>query len=101
MRIARGLFRLWLVLSVLWIAGVGIVTWQWLPADKIIWPGDPPRAVFDPNYYLADRSKPYLKSRDIERREAVHFAVVLALLPPAFLLALGSALLWVFRGFQS
>jgi len=101
LRVARGLFRLWLVLSVLWIAGVGIVTWQWLPVDKIIWPGDPPPAVFDPGYYLADHSKPYVVSRDIERREAIHFAVVLALLPPALLLALGSALLWVFRGFQS
>lgn len=28
MRIARGLFRLWLVLSVLWIGAVGTVTWS-------------------------------------------------------------------------
>jgi len=28
LRVARGLFRLWLVLSVLWIGAVGIVTWQ-------------------------------------------------------------------------
>jgi hypothetical protein len=27
LRVARGLFRLWLVLSVLWIGGVGVVTW--------------------------------------------------------------------------
>ena len=26
LRVARGLFRLWLVLSVLWIGGVGITT---------------------------------------------------------------------------
>jgi hypothetical protein len=28
LRIGRGLFRLWLVLSVLWIGGVAAVTWQ-------------------------------------------------------------------------
>jgi hypothetical protein len=49
LRVARGLFRLWLVLSVLWIGGVGVVTWR---------------------------------------------------VPPAFLLALGSALVWAFRGFR-
>jgi hypothetical protein len=27
LQVARGLFRLWLVLSVLWIGGVGVVTW--------------------------------------------------------------------------
>jgi len=31
LRVARGLFRLWLVLSVLWIGGVGYVTWQTVP----------------------------------------------------------------------
>jgi cell division septal protein FtsQ len=30
-RVARGLFRLWLVLSVLWIGGVGVVAWQSFP----------------------------------------------------------------------
>ena len=32
LRVARGLFRLWLILSVLWIGGVGYVTWQTLPS---------------------------------------------------------------------
>lgn len=32
-RVARGLFRLWVICSVLWIAGVSAVTWQTLPAD--------------------------------------------------------------------
>jgi hypothetical protein len=31
LRVARGLFRLWLVVSVLWIAGVGVVTWRTFP----------------------------------------------------------------------
>jgi hypothetical protein len=40
LRIARGLFRLWLVLSVLWIGGVGTVTWSNLPSDEW-WRNDP------------------------------------------------------------
>jgi hypothetical protein len=35
-----------------------------------------------------------------ERREAIHFASIVALAPPAFVLALGSALVWAFRGFR-
>jgi hypothetical protein len=33
LRVARGLFRLWLVLSVLWIGGVGVVTWREYPDE--------------------------------------------------------------------
>jgi hypothetical protein len=33
LRVARGLFRLWLVLSVLWIIGVAVVTWWTFPSD--------------------------------------------------------------------
>ena len=34
LRIARGLFRLWLVLSVLWIGGAGVMTWRTYPIDE-------------------------------------------------------------------
>ena len=40
LRVARGLFRLWLVLSVLWIGGVGVATWRDF-ADKKPWLNDP------------------------------------------------------------
>jgi hypothetical protein len=33
LRLGRGLFRLWLVLSVLWIGGVAATTWWTLPVD--------------------------------------------------------------------
>jgi hypothetical protein len=33
LRIARGMFRLWLVLSALWVSGVALVTWNDLPSD--------------------------------------------------------------------
>jgi hypothetical protein len=37
-RVARGLFRLWLVLSMLWIGGVGATTWWTLPVDLCVTP---------------------------------------------------------------
>jgi len=55
LRVARGLFRLWLVLSVLWIGGVGYVTWQTFPEepwglhDPIV---EPRSDEFDPDKYL-------------------------------------------------
>jgi hypothetical protein len=98
LRVARGLFRLWLILSVLWIGGVGYVTWRDFPPPYV---PDPQRATtspkapsteFDPDEFLAFASAE-------ERRSAFWFAGGLALVPPAFVLALGSALVWAFRGF--
>jgi hypothetical protein len=67
-RVARGLFRLWLVLSVLWIAGVGLETYrEW---SYGLWHG------------------------------GSLFMLVFGLLPPVFVLALGSALVWAVRGFR-
>jgi hypothetical protein len=61
------------------------------PDDDFI-PDKPP--PFDP-------SKPYAILRDKERRAAVESAALLALMPPSFLLAFGSALISAFRGFRS
>jgi hypothetical protein len=123
LRIARGLFRLWLVLSVLWIGGVGVVTWRTLPVNEFVIPSAgrvvpappdnlaswfgigrlyTPDGTFDPSTASAfDPSKPYTVLRDKERWEAVRLASVVALLPPAFMLAVGSALVWAFRGFRN
>ena len=101
LRVARGLFRLWLVLSVLWISGVGVVTWREFPEEP--WglndpmveeaPSKPRSDEFNPNEYLAFKFAE-------ERRSAIWHASLLAFLPPAFVLALGSALVWAFRGFR-
>ncbi|MBB3446425.1 hypothetical protein [Rhizobium sp. BK379] len=40
MNIKRGLFRLWLVLSVLWIVAVGFMSWESIQRDEW-WSGDP------------------------------------------------------------
>jgi hypothetical protein len=76
--------------------------------DDLIPKRDETLPAFDPDKYLRgeydkpafDPSKPYTEVRDKERWEAVRFASVLALVPPIFLLAFGSALVWVFRGFR-
>jgi hypothetical protein len=73
LRVARGLFRLWLLLSALWVAGA-----EEYPAAK------------------AAASKAAAEDR---RAVIWHFSL-LAFLPPAFVLALGSALVWAFRGFR-
>jgi hypothetical protein len=107
LRIARGLFRLWLVLSVLWIGGVAVMTWSRPPVYDFDWvlPSELPsieeankrlNEPFDPDLYLREK-------RDEERRaaiKAIWHASLIAFLPPAFVLALGSALVWAFRGFR-
>jgi hypothetical protein len=95
LRVARGLFRLWLVLSVLWIGGVGVVTWWTLPEA---------RPSMDEIYDAVPGKTPSLEEiseqRKARRRTAIQFASIEALVPPAFVLALGSALVWAFRGFR-
>jgi hypothetical protein len=84
LRVARGLFRLWLVLSVLWIGGVAVETWwtfpvnDWVPApstggnDPKSWGAIPleekdgrgiAKPAFDPDQWLRDET-------DKERRSA-------------------------------
>ena len=71
MTVARGLFRLWVVFSALWIAGVVFEAWRTLPAlvpvfpqpvfapDAPVKPVLPDReAPFDPDAYLAGRNPP-------------------------------------------
>jgi hypothetical protein len=94
------LFRLWLVLSVLWIGGVGVVTWDSLPPayeNPKSWGAVPVEkentTEFNPDKFLASASAE-------ERRSAIWHASLLAVVPPSFVLALGSALVWAFRGFR-
>ena len=128
LRVARGLFRLWLVLSVLWIGAVGIVTWQTFPPDDWIVPDLSQMSNEDllRGYQTADicsTAKDAQQCADLlraagknpfdafhlnwrppwidkERCEAIQFASIMALVPPAFMLILGSALVWAFKGFR-
>jgi hypothetical protein len=111
MRISRGLFRLWVVLSVLWISLVAVHTWSTFPSDVRLETDEevgirpnslpPPPSGFVIDKPRFDPTKPYQIVRDAERRNAIQFALMLAVAPPAFAFALGSALLWVVRGFGS
>jgi hypothetical protein len=89
-RVARGLFRLWLVLSAIWILFVITKTWfdityptTLTDTEVGLSPG-----MFD-DLIIAGRANSALK-----------FGAALALVPPLLVLALGSALIWAFRGFR-
>jgi hypothetical protein len=104
LRVARGLFRLWLVLSVLWIGGVGYVTWRDFPQEWVASEGEPPdwAKSVKPGPEVTDPELLKLLNTPIAelRRSVIWHASLLAFLPPAFMLALGSALVWALRGFR-
>ena len=89
-RIARGLFRLWLVLSVLWIGAVVAVTWFDLTHPNILTDTE----VGIPGMF----DDLIIEARNIK---AVKFGVGLALAPPVLVLVIGWALSWAFRGFRT
>ena len=128
MQIARGLLRVWLVLAALWVVGVAFVVGQsfriidrietvatssWNPSNpsatrcsdngsnkftEMLMTGclDPP----SPEEYLAAKAAAQRKAAE-DRRSLFWRANFLAFLPPAFLLVLGSALVWVIRELRS
>jgi hypothetical protein len=89
---------LWLVLLVLWIGGVGYVTWRTFPVDDWVVACEAP--VGSSSCDTTSKPAWLYEQMGKEERAAITYAVVLALLPPAFVLAFGSALVWVFRGFR-
>jgi hypothetical protein len=58
--------------------------------------------MFDdlPDLPAAVRNEQVDKELEKERRAAIKLASIVALVPPAFTLALGLALVWAFRGFR-
>jgi hypothetical protein len=94
LRVARGLFRLWLVLSVLWIGGIAILTWPAFDPAKLAATKDHPyTGYFDPDAFLEGRPQP--------KRWSVAQAALLSFAPPVLILTFGSALVWAFRGFRN
>ena len=79
MALRVALFRLWLVLSVLWIGMVAIVTCSTTPVSKFDW------------------------EKNEQRRAAIEtiwLGSAIAFVPPTFVLAVGSAMIWAVRRFQ-
>jgi hypothetical protein len=123
MRIARGLFRLWLVASALWIGGVGTITWPWG------WQGAPvdleaqsaaaqvsrfadahPQSEIEVktpdgiiHLFPAGTARDAIDRalRNYWRWHETKIAAEIALIPPVLLLALGSVLGWAFQGFRA
>jgi hypothetical protein len=129
LRVARGLFRLWLVLSVLWIGGVVFVTMpngapgrivSWCPSGPPLPPNTPCNlerslpnlfheiklslwlGVRPPDFYFASNDEGDKAANEMlaNDRRVSQIGILLALVPPAFVLALGSALVWAFRVFR-
>jgi hypothetical protein len=126
LRVARGLFRLWLILSVLWVAGVAFVGWKefvgnydrdLLTKFRVLAPclgtgryeealtgcsniPDEFRKNIPTERELAAEVAASKARAEEHGREIIWLASVFAFLPPAFLLALASALMWAFRGFR-
>jgi hypothetical protein len=128
LQIARGLLRVWLVLAALWVVGVAFVVGQsfriidrietvatssWNPSNpsatrcsdngsnkftEMLMTGclDPP----SPEESLAAKAAAQRKAAE-DRRSLFWRANFLAFLPPAILLVLGSALVWVIRELRS
>jgi hypothetical protein len=103
-RIGRGLFRLWVVASVVWVCTVGAVTWSIMPEKKPPFDPSKPYEEFVPDSAPEPPSKPGMFDdlvRDAERNTVVQHAAETALIPPVLVLVLGVALGWAVKGFRA
>ncbi len=116
LRLRRGLFRLWLVLSVAWIGVVTVIVWQNPPStSEEIWAHVDPKGRPDFSVLPSERrysdadaeskfdpSKPYDKfvGYRADWLGAVEIVAVAVFLPPIIVLICGSALFWAIKGFR-
>ncbi len=89
----RGLFRLWIVASVVWLVGGGVMFQEvvrrdvsTLMTDRSAEPPPPPGSEL---------------ASVVSARNNLTFVASGILLPPIFAFALGWAGLWILRGFRS
>jgi type II secretory pathway component PulF len=75
------------------------VTWQTFPPEIPERASLPYLCELNKDCSWLDRVKNQL-DMDQEQRAALQSAILLALVPPALVLAFGSALIWAFRGFR-
>ena len=108
MKRGRGLFRLWLVLSVCWGGATGAVIWWTLPADEEV-PGrvsddakDLPDAPWIQNPAPSEATKPHthVVVRSAERVEHIKKGAALAFALPLIVLVVGAGFAWVVIGFR-
>ena len=94
MNFARGIFRLWAVITLVWVASMTWIAW-----DEITFqPHKEAASSSDPNaWWLNSPTSPPADTTDESGNIA---ALKLAFGPPALLLLLGLAGMWVVRGFK-
>ncbi|SRR6266436_1013594 len=90
----RGLFRLWLVLLVVWIAGGA-----WLLWDDLTGKLRPEELVAQAGFNVPEGFILDSILENVHRRR--RYALELVLLPPLGLLAIGCAGFWIAGGFKS
>src|ERR1700720_3811923 len=101
LRIKRGLFRLWIALSVLWICGVAVTTdWGRLTNSGECAKCQSQEQCFDALKAAGKNPFGAYDPQDIAGWDEVEVRAGFALIPPVFLLALGAASVWVVRGFR-
>jgi hypothetical protein len=116
LRIAHGFFRLWLLVSVIWILIAGPFMW-WVLVNPTLnhekWsrgPGDSEWMVIDPKAGFKPmplNSAPKISENALVIKptakhtliEAITWLVLMAFGPPALVLVIGLALGWTLRGF--
>jgi hypothetical protein len=91
-QVVRKLFRLWLVLSLVWIGGVAFQTWRDIPRDD--WVRTDVNELSD-----TEIAVPLGIFHPIARVFIEH-GVKLALIPPTIVLASGFVFIWAFRRFR-
>jgi hypothetical protein len=89
--ISRGLLRLWVVASVLWVLVVGLVAW-------VAWPAH--TDFFDAFKSTLPDAPPWAQPDPLARNDLV-LALCFAVVPPVAVFILGMSLLWAVRGFRS
>jgi len=119
MRVASGLFRLWVVFSVLWLAGVGAYTFvayrdaappdltkghifdDMLPAYEHCWKTSDGSTKVDRDGWIAVGALAQIAEceREVDRWLILRSGVLFAVGIPIILLAFGWAFIWAFRGF--
>jgi hypothetical protein len=96
MRWRRGLLRLWIVIALAWVAGIGAFA-------------DPIDRIFHPlSFYQGDGRITLLRQAgfgddeiaDYFSKSSLTDLAKLAILPPLFLLAIGCGGIWIARGFM-
>lgn len=104
MRVARGLFRLWVVVSACWLIVSATLTWEMLLEAPSL-----PKVAGNRGYKIEEARRQGYSDKEIAdylgvdlrpnwKRRLTAVGVIIG--PPIVVLALGFGLLWAARGFR-